>query len=96
MTLLGNLRRANSPVAPEVLGYPEDAISLEPDLAKAKELLTADGRRRGRTSSPRRQPTAIRADLELFQANLAEIGISLTIEELDQATYVGMIYGDAP
>ena len=34
--------------------------------------------------------------LELFQANLAEIGITLTVEEMDQATYVGMIYGDAP
>jgi hypothetical protein len=34
--------------------------------------------------------------LELFQANLAEIGIPLTIEQLDQTTYVGLIYGDAP
>ena len=39
----GYARRANSPVAPEVLGYPEDAFFYETDLAKAKELLDAAG-----------------------------------------------------
>jgi ABC-type transport system substrate-binding protein len=34
--------------------------------------------------------------MELFQSNLAEIGITLTIEQVDQATQVGLLYGDTP
>jgi peptide/nickel transport system substrate-binding protein len=93
---LGYARRANSPVAPEVLGYPEDAFFFETDLAKAKELLTAAGVPEGTELIAATTTNSDTAYLEIFQANLAEIGITLTIEQLDQATYVGMIYGDAP
>jgi peptide/nickel transport system substrate-binding protein len=93
---LGQARRANSPVAPEVLGYPEDAFFFETDLAKAKELLTAAGVPEGTELVAATTTNSDQRYLELFQPNLAEIGITLTIEELDQATYVGMIYGDAP
>src|SRR3954447_4416361 len=93
---LGQARRANSPVAPEVLGYPEDAFFFETDLAKAKELLTAAGVPEGTELVAATTTNSDPRYLELFQPNLAQIGITLTIEELDQATYVGMIYGDAP
>jgi peptide/nickel transport system substrate-binding protein len=33
---------------------------------------------------------------ELYQASLAEIGISLTIEEVDTTTFTATFYGDAP
>jgi peptide/nickel transport system substrate-binding protein len=36
------------------------------------------------------------SSLELFQANLAEIGITLTIEAIDQASAVALLYGDTP
>jgi ABC-type transport system substrate-binding protein len=32
----------------------------------------------------------------LFQANLAELGISLVIERVDQPTFTSIFYGDAP
>jgi peptide/nickel transport system substrate-binding protein len=92
----GYARRANSPVAPEVLGYPEDAFFFETDLAKAKELLTAADVPEGTELVAATTTNSDTAYLEIFQANLSEIGITLTIEQLDQATYVGMIYGDAP
>src|SRR5215207_10103531 len=93
---VGNARRANSPVAPEVLGYPEDAFFFETDLAKAKELLAAAGVPEGTELVAATTTNSDQRYLELFQPNLAEIGITLTIEEMDQATYVGLIYGDAP
>jgi peptide/nickel transport system substrate-binding protein len=94
--LLGHARRANSPVAPEVLGYPEDAFFFETDLAKAKELLDTAGVAEGTELVAATTTNSDTSHLELFQANLAEIGITLTIEQLDQATYIGLIYGDAP
>jgi hypothetical protein len=33
---------------------------------------------------------------QLFQANLAEIGLSLKIEAVDFGTYVGVFYGYTP
>ena len=94
--LLGHARRANSPVAPEVLGYPEDAFFFETDLAKAKELLAAAGVAEGTELVAATTTNTDTSHLELFQSNLAEIGITLTIEQMDQATYIGLIYGDAP
>jgi peptide/nickel transport system substrate-binding protein len=93
--LNGYARRANSPVAPEVLGYPEDAF-FETDLDRARELLAAAGVAEGTELIAATTTNSDTTSLELFQANLAEIGITLTIEALDQGTYVGMIYGDAP
>jgi peptide/nickel transport system substrate-binding protein len=94
--LLGHARRANSPIAPEVLGYQENGFFFETDLDKARELLAAAGVPEGTELVAATTTNTDTSHLELFQANLAEIGIALTIEQLDQATFVGMIYGDAP
>ena len=94
--LKGFGRRANSPVAPEVLGYPEDAFFFETDLAKARELLAAAGIAEGTELTAETTVNSDVSYLELFQANLAEIGITLTIERLDQASAVGLLYGDTP
>jgi peptide/nickel transport system substrate-binding protein len=92
----GYARPANSPVAPEVLGYPDNPFYFETDLAKAKELLEAAGVPEGTELVAATTTNTDTSDFELFQANLAQIGINLTIEQMDQATYVGMIYGDSP
>jgi peptide/nickel transport system substrate-binding protein len=92
----GNARRANSPVAPEVLGYPEDAFFFETDLDKAKELLTVAGVAEGTELVAETTTNSDTSSLELFQANLAEIGITLTIEAIDQASAVALLYGDTP
>jgi peptide/nickel transport system substrate-binding protein len=94
--LNGYGRRANSPIAPEVLGFPEDAFFFETDLAKAKELLAAAGVLEGTELTVATTTNSDTAPLELFQANLAEIGITLTIESYDQGTIIGLLYGDTP
>lgn len=92
----GYATQANSPVAPAVLGYQENGFFFQTDLAKAKELLTAAGVAEGTELIASTTTNTDPAFLELFQANLAEIGITLTIEQLDQSSYIGLIYGDAP
>ena len=92
----GYAAQANSPIAPTVLGYQENGFFFKTDLDKAKELLSAAGVAEG---SELILSTTINAEttaLELFQASLAEIGITMTIEQVDQATQVGLLYGDTP
>ena len=93
---LGHATRANSPVAASVLGYQEDGFFFETDLAKAKELLAAAGVPEGTELVASTTVNSDARHLELFQANLAEIGITLSIETMDQAAYIGLIYGDSP
>src|SRR5829696_2626389 len=92
----GYASRANSLVAPSVLGYQENGFFFETDLAKAKEMLTAAGVAEGTELILETTVNAETASYELFQARLAEIGITLTIEQVDQATHVGILYGDTP
>lgn len=93
---VGNARPANSPVVPEVLGFPGDPFYFTTDLAKAKELLAAAGVPEGTELTAATTVNTATTDFELFQTNLAELGITLSIEQMDQATYLGLIYGDAP
>jgi peptide/nickel transport system substrate-binding protein len=93
---LGNASRANSPIAPAVLGYQEDGFFFETDLAKARELLAAADVPEGTELVAATTVNSDTRGLELFQANLAEIGITLSIETMDQSSYIGLIYGDSP
>ncbi len=92
----GYATQANSPIAPTVLGYQENGFFFETDLAKARELLTTAGVLEGTELVLSTTINAELTPLELFQASLAEIGITLTIEQVDQATQVGLLYGDTP
>jgi peptide/nickel transport system substrate-binding protein len=92
----GYASRANSLVAPSVLGYQEDGFFFETDLKKAKELLAAAGIAEGTELTLLQATGSNPAMSELFQANLAEIGISLVIEPVDQGTRAATFYGDSP
>jgi peptide/nickel transport system substrate-binding protein len=92
----GHASQANSPVAPAVLGYQENGFFFQTDLDKAKELLAAAGVPEGTELVASTTTNTDPAFLELFQANLGQIGITLTIEQLDQSSYIGLIYGDSP
>jgi peptide/nickel transport system substrate-binding protein len=92
----GYASRANSLVAPSVLGYQEDGFFFETDLEKAKELLVTAGVAEGTELTLMQATGSNPAIAELFQANLAEIGITLTIEPVDQGTRAATFYGDAP
>ncbi len=83
-------------VAPMVRGYADGIPVFPTDLEKAKELLAAAGVAEGTELSVMMGAGAESATAELFQANLAQIGITLTIEKVDQGTFVGTFYGDSP
>jgi peptide/nickel transport system substrate-binding protein len=84
-------------VAQTINGYNPDTFQYTTDLDKARELLETAGIAEGSeltlmiTSSASNNLIAT-----LFQTNLAEIGITLTIEGVDNATTVGTFYGDLP
>jgi len=92
----GYASRANSLIAPSVLGYQENGFFFETDLEKAKELLAAAGVAEGTELTLLQATGSNPAMSELFQANLAEIGIALAIETVDQGTRAATFYGDTP
>lgn len=93
----GMLRRTG-PIADNTLGYDPDVFLYQTDLAKAKELLTAGGIAEGSTleymfdANDEREATIS----QLYQAKLAEIGISLELIAVDYATVESTIFGDMP
>jgi ABC-type transport system substrate-binding protein len=93
---LGYATRANSLVAPSVLGYQEDGFFFETDLDQARELLAAAGVPEGTELTLVQGAGAVQTTAELYQASLAQVGITLNIELVDQATFTGIFYGDAP
>lgn len=92
----GYASRANSAVAPSVRGFQENGFYFETDLEKARELLATAGIAEGTellmtTNTPSADPVP-----QLFRANLEQIGIILTVENVDQVTFTSIFYGDTP
>ncbi len=93
--------RARQPrgAVPQVIhGFDPETFQYPTDLDQARELLAAAGVEEGTTLSlvlePGDEPTMVAA--QLFQVNLAEIGINLDIQQLDTGAMVALVYGDAP
>lgn len=80
---------AKGPLAPGVFGYDENVEGISYDLEKAKELLAEAGYEDGldlsiwTNDSPERVNTAI-----YLQESLKEIGINLTVEQLEWGAYL--------
>ena len=93
-----DLLKRTGPIADTTKGYDPDVFLYQTDLAKAKELLDAAGITEGSTlaymldSNDERETTIG----QLFQAKLAEIGITLDLIAVDYATVESTIFGDAP
>jgi len=86
------------PIPTTVKGYDRNVFLYPTDLAKAQELLTAGGVKDGDSLD-----CMIGSELiidstvaQLFQANLAEIGIHLEIVTVDTSALNDLIFGDAP
>ncbi len=95
--LLG-FAKPQGPIADTVVGFDPSVPLFETDLEKAKELLTEGGVGEGdeleyivADGNANDQSIA-----ELFQANLAEIGVNLVINRVDRSALIDMAYGDAP
>ena len=85
-------------VAPALHGFNPETIKPTTDLDRARELFAAAGVGEGTTLELALEPGTEHAKLaaQLFQANLAELGIALTITEIETSSYVGLLYGDTP
>ncbi|MCC6313693.1 MAG: ABC transporter substrate-binding protein [Thermomicrobiales bacterium] len=92
----GYAGRANSLIASVVRGYAPDGFFFQTDLDKAKALREEAGIPEGTQMTLMMGGGADSTPAELYQANLAQIGITLNIEKVEQSTYTGIFYGDAP
>lgn len=92
----GYAARANSGIASTVFGFQKDGYYFQTDLDKAKELLAQAGVPEGTALTLTLNETETPVPAQLFQANLAKIGITLDIETLDDGSYAALFYGDMP
>ena len=84
---LGKAERENGLIAPGMLGYWKDAPAYKRDVAKAKEYMTKAGLTSLDLKIDLQDTTEYRAWAEIAQQNLAEIGINLTINPMDSASF---------
>ncbi len=90
--------QARGPVADCVRGFSPEAVGYTTDLARARELFAQAGVAKGTELTLMTQTGAelVRSSAQLFQANLEEVGIRLSIEEVDTSIFTDTFYGDAP
>jgi peptide/nickel transport system substrate-binding protein len=93
---LGLATQTPTIVAPPVRGYAAEVPALPTDLEQARELLAQAGVAAGTELTAMLNTGADTRLAELFQPNLAELGITLTVEQVDSPTFTGIFYGDAP
>jgi peptide/nickel transport system substrate-binding protein len=91
-------KRAVGGVAELVAGFDPKTFSYETDLDKAKELLGKAGVAEGTelTLTIETGYEDVKAAAQLFQQNLSQIGITLSIQEVDLTTFTGIMFGDMP
>ena len=77
-------------------GFSPETFQYTTDLEKARELFTAAGVAEGTEITLMQRAGSDTAIAELLQANLQQLGMQLTIETVESATFGATIYGDAP
>jgi peptide/nickel transport system substrate-binding protein len=85
-------------VAELVAGFDSATFQYQTDLEKARELFAAAGVTEG-TELTLMQETGdenVTALVQLFQENLSQLGITLTIQATDLSTFAGTMFGDLP
>lgn len=94
----GFAKRAVGPLSALCRGFDPRTFVYHTDLERARRLWQTAGIAEGASLTlllpAGNQDSA--AIVELFQANLALIGVRLDIQLVDFATYVGLAFGDAP
>jgi peptide/nickel transport system substrate-binding protein len=92
----GFASRANSLIAPSVRGFQQNGFYFETDLDKAKELLAKAGIAEGTELQMTVNTDHDETIGQLYQANLAKLGLTLNVERVDQVTFTSIFYGDTP
>ncbi len=93
----GHARPAYGPVSERCHGFslvPPFVTDLDRAAAMFQRAGVAEGTRLTTVSADGNP--LLQSIAELFQNNLAQIGIDLDIQLMDYASYIGMVYGDAP
>ncbi|MBN8631201.1 MAG: hypothetical protein J0L76_10145 [Rhodobacterales bacterium] len=91
----GKVGRANSLLAPALLGYWADAPVYQRDPEAAKALLAEAGQTSLSLTFTCLNDAISQAVAQIAQANLAEIGVTVTINAMDPGAYWAMGSGDA-
>ena len=89
-------KRAIGGVSELVAGFDPETFQYTTDLDKARELLATAGVAEG-TELVLTMETGyedVKAAVQLFQENLAQIGINLSIQEVDLSTFTGIMFGE--
>ncbi len=87
--------RAHTLLAPGLLGHWENAPVYNRDVEKAKALLAESGKSNLTFSLTCLNDTQSAAVAQIAQANLAEVGITLTINAMDSGAYWALGANDA-
>ena len=88
---------AHGAVAEKTRGFEPTTFQYETDLDQAREHLEAIGvEHADLTIAIETGDETLRATAQLFQANLAEVGINLVIEQYETTGYIDLIYGATP
>ncbi|HEX3722631.1 MAG TPA: ABC transporter substrate-binding protein [Nitrolancea sp.] len=93
----GLIQRTGGPLPPTVRGYDAQQFIYDTDLNMAKQLIS----KQFPSGSSFTYMIASGDDLissvaQLFQANLAQIGYTLKIQQVEASAYDTLFYGDAP
>jgi peptide/nickel transport system substrate-binding protein len=91
----GYARRAYGPLASTLLGYDPNQFHYQTNLATARELLRKAGVKPGTVLTFAYSGPFGKA-APLLQAQLAQLGITLKIEQLDDAAFGAIFYGSEP
>ena len=91
----GYARRAYGPLASDMLGYDPQMFHYNTDLVKAKALLRKAGVKPGTTLTYVYADPFGPAGLVL-QAQLAQLGITVKLQHLDEAVFSSIFYGSEP
>lgn len=89
-------KRLVGPVSDVCKGHDAETFSYPTDLEKAKSLFASAGVALGTELSVIQVSgdESIKATLQLFQANLAKLGMKLKIDTVDQTAMIGTLYRD--
>jgi peptide/nickel transport system substrate-binding protein len=94
----GYARRAYGPLASTLLGYDPHMFHYQTDLARARALLRKAGVKPGTTLTYMYTPGLPWAHLAglILQAQLAQLGVTVKLAQVDLATYNSIFFGKEP
>ena len=87
-------KRANSMIPPGLIGYWADAPQYDRDVAKAKDFMSKAGLKTLDLTYTCTNDTQSIAQAQIVQANLLEVGINLTIDQMDISAFYQAGAGD--